>query len=162
MQRKHLAWLGSGFSAVHAEQIHGGGGAGALLVRSLAFCSAVNNLCRGPVLIPISLRSSSSRSRNIVSSMASSRSRLSRSLRPMLARSVVIASSPRLELDTQEVMLSPRDRPDDELEPADRLHGSGTVVFRSSWWPGRPIGPAEWCGGRPVGSGAPTSVCSSW
>ena len=120
MQRKHLAWLGSGFSAVHAEQIHGGGGAGALLVRSLAFCSAVNNLCRGPFLIPISLRSSSSRSRNVVSSMASSRSRLSRSLRPMLARSVVIASSPRLkpdELDTQEVMLSARDRPDRGLDP---------------------------------------------
>ena len=120
MQREHLTWLGSGFANVHAEQIHGGGGAGALLVRSLAFCSAVNNLCRGPILIPISLRSSSSRSRNVVSSMASSRSRLSRSLRPMLARSVVIASSPRLkpdELDTQEVMLSARDRPDRGLDP---------------------------------------------
>ena len=120
MQIKHLTWVGSGFSNVHAEQIHGGGGAGALLVRSLAFCSAVNNLCRGPILIPISLRSSSSRSRNVVSSMASSRSRLSRSLRPMLARSVVIASSPRLEpdeLDTKEVMLPARDRPDRGLDP---------------------------------------------
>ena len=119
MQRKHRTWLGSGFSTVHAEQIHGGGGAGALLVRSLAFCSAVNNLCRGPILIPISLRSSSSRSRNVVSSMASSRSRLSRSLRPMLARSVVIASLPRLEpeLDTEEVMLSPRDRRHRGLDP---------------------------------------------
>ena len=139
MQRKHLAWLGSGFSAEHAEQIHGGGGAGALLVRSLAFCSAVNNLCRGPVLIPISLRSSSSRSRNVVSSMASSRSRLSRSLRPMLARSVVIASSPRLEpdeLDTQEVMLSARDRPDRGLDPPEVMElvrlpaGAG----RPSFW----------------------------
>ena len=120
MQRMHRTWLGFGFSHVHAEQIHGGGGAGALLVRSLAFCSAVNNLCRGPILIPISLRSSSSRSRNVVSSMASSRSRLSRSLRPMLARNVVIASSPRLkpnELDTKEVMLPARDRPDRGLDP---------------------------------------------
>ena len=38
MQRKHRTWLGSEFSTVHAEQIQappaGGGGAGALLVRS--------------------------------------------------------------------------------------------------------------------------------
>ena len=34
MQRKHRTWLGSGFLTVHAEQVHGGGGAGALLVRS--------------------------------------------------------------------------------------------------------------------------------
>ena len=63
MQIKHLAWLGSRLLNVHAEQVQGppagGGGAGALLVRSLAFCSAVNNLCRRPILIPISLRSSS-------------------------------------------------------------------------------------------------------
>ena len=124
MQIKHLAWLGSRLLNVHAEQVQappaGGGGAGALLVRSLAFCNAVNNLRRGPILIPISLRSSSSRFRNVVSSMSSSRSRLSRSLRPMLARSVVIASSPRLrpdELDTKEVMLPARDRPDRGLDP---------------------------------------------
>ena len=52
MQIKHLTWLGSGFSNVHAEQVQappaGGGGAGALLVRSLAFCSAVNNCAAGP------------------------------------------------------------------------------------------------------------------
>ena len=139
MQRMHRTWLGFGFSHVHAEQIHGGGGAGALLVRSLAFCSAVNNLCRGPILIPISLRSSSSRSRNVVSSMASSRSRLSRSLRPMLARNVVIASSPRLkpnELDTKEVMLPARDRPDRGLDPPEvmelvRLPAGGG---RPSFW----------------------------
>ena len=44
------------------------------------------------------------------------------------AESVVIASSPRLkpdELDTQEVMLSARDRPDDELDPA----GAGRPSF---------------------------------
>ena len=66
MQRKHLTWLGSGFSTVHAEQVQappaGGGGAGALLDRS-------------PRLEPD-------------------------------------------ELDTEEVMLSARDRPDDELDPA--------------------------------------------
>ena len=69
MQRKHLTWLGSEFSAVHAEQVHGGGGAGALLVRS-------------PRLDPD-------------------------------------------ELDTQEVMLSARDRPDDEPDPA----GAGMPSF---------------------------------
>ena len=143
MQIKHRTWLGSGFSNVHAEQVQappaGGGGAGALLVRSLAFCSAVNNLCRGPILIPISLRSSSSRSRNVVSSMASSRSRLSRSLRPMLARSVVIASSPRLrpdELDTKEVMLPARDRPDRGLDPSEvmELVRLRAGVVRPSFW----------------------------
>ena len=143
MQIKHLAWLGSRLLNVHAEQVQGppagGGGAGALLVRSLAFCRTVNNLCRGPILIPISLRSSSSRSRNVVSSMASSRSRLSRSLRPMLARSVVIASSPRLkpdELDTEEVMLQARDRPDRGLDPPEVMELVRLLagVGRPSFW----------------------------
>ena len=65
MQRKHLTWLGSEFSAVHAEQVHGGGGAGALLVRS-------------PRLDPD-------------------------------------------ELDTEEVMLPARDRPDRGLDPSEVL-----------------------------------------
>ena len=67
MQTKHRTWLGSGFSNVHAEQVQappaGGGGAGALLVRS-----------------------------------------------------------PRLEsneLDTEEVMLPARDRPDRGLDPSE-------------------------------------------
>ena len=98
---RRVLGLGAGFAGGWSFVDAGGGGGGGgdlaqsapgVVRRSLASRIAVSNLRRGPILMPISLRSASSRSKNVVSSTASSRSRLSRSLKPAFASSRVMAS----------------------------------------------------------------------